>query len=719
MSVQVLRKQKAFVIRSKNLMYALEVEPTGYLICVYYGKAIERLEDLPWGELNFERKGSLITDLNMYRREYPTNCDFMYDEAAFTAHYADGVRECVLKYEDYEQIDDNHFNIMLADQRNLLRVTLHYETFEDVNVINKHVTVENRGTDTIILRKIMTGCVYLPDFEEYRLTSLPGKWAHEYDITRQPLKRGKYVLETRTGYCNSQMAPYFALDQNADEHNGKVWFGTLQWCGNHKIVVERTEWGNIIVTAGLNDYDFSWPLKGRESFQTPVLTVGYTEEGFGGAGRTLHSYQRKYVSPKEYTNQVLPVIYNAWAAFELDIDAPKLMALAEKAAEIGTELFVVDDGWYGAGENNSCDFGDWFAHPTKFPEGLSPLIRRVNELGMKFGLWIEPEMVAKTSKLYKAHPDWLIGYESFEQKPLIGNRLVLNLAKEEVLEHLKNVLYELLSKNNIEYLKWDSNRFISQPGWENLPVEERQGLWYCYFLNLYRLFEFIHEHFPNVLIENCASGGLRAELGLAKYCSRINRSDNQDPRDVMFLHDGFTYMHRPRHAGGASHITKDPYGINERSTPLAYKARAGMMGSLAASIDLRQISLEDKEEIAYYIKQFKSIRHITQLGELYKLVTPQNGKYCAWQYVSLDKNESVVFVFGLNISFREEFPRLKLRGLNEERIYRIEVLPDAKGKKMPIYKDMSGQGLLESGIRIELKGDYDNLLIKVSDNREI
>lgn len=719
MSIRILEKKKVFAIQSKDLMYAMEVEKTGYLINIYYGKAIDRLEDLPVGELNFERKGSLITDLNMYRREYPSNCDFMYDEAAFMAHYADGVRECVLKYDTYCMLNDNHLDIYLKDQRAMLQVVLHYETFEDVNIINKSVSIRNMTMDSITLKKMMSSCLYLPDFEEYRLTSLPGRWGHEYDITRQQLKRGKYVLETRTGYCNSQMAPYFALDQKADEDSGKVWFGTLNWCGNHKIVVERTEWGNIVVTAGLNDYDFEWKLGAGEQFDTPVFTVGYTEEGFGGASRMLHRYQKLYVSPKEYTDKVLPVIYNAWAAFELDIDAPKLMALAEKAKEIGTELFVVDDGWYGAGKNNSCDFGDWFPHVTKFPDGLTPLIEKVNSLGMKFGLWLEPEMVAKTSLLYKEHPDWLIGYESFEQKPLIGKRLVLNLAKEEVLEHLKKVLYDILSQNNIEYLKWDSNRFISQPGWEELPIDERQKIWYCYFYNLYKLFGYIREKFPNVLIENCASGGLRAELGLARYCSRINRSDNQDPRDVMFLHDGFTYLHRPRHAGGASHITKNPYGINDRDTSLSYKARAGMLGSLAASIDLRSLSQEEIDEIAYYISQFKSIRHITQLGELYKLVTPWNGKYCAWQYVTEDKMESVVFLFGLNISFREDFPRLRLKGLDEHAMYEIKVLPDASGEKKVTYKNMSGQGLSEVGIRFELKGDYDNLLIHFQQGRKI
>lgn len=715
MSVNYYDDKKVFVLKSNDLMYAFEIEESGYPINIYYGKEILDYCDLPVGEMNFERRGSLITHLNMYRREYPATSDFMYDEGAFSVFYADGARECILTYNTYEIKDENHLDLILKDSRNKIKVTLHYETFDDVNIINRSVTVENIGSDTVTLTKVMSSALYLPDFETYNLTTLPGKWGSEYQKTRQELKRGKYVAETRTGYCNSQIAPYFALDKNADEYCGKVWFGTLNWCGNHKMVIEKTEWGNIAVVAGINDYDFSYSLDSGEKFETPVFTFGYTEQGFGDASRTLHNYQRLYVSPKEYTNKPLPVLYNAYAAFELDIDAEKLMALSEKAAKIGAELFVVDDGWYGESPNNICDFGDWTPHKTKFPNGLSPLIKKVNSLGMKFGLWIEPEMTSKTSKLYKEHPDWVFGCEYCEQKPLIGNRLVLNLAKEEVFEHIKNVLYKLLSENNIEYLKWDSNRFISQQDWIGQSVEDKQKIWYEYFKNIYRLFEFINTNFPYVIIENCASGGARAELGLAKYSSRINRSDNQDPRDVMFLHDGFTYMHRPKHAGGGGHISKSPSGINQRYTLLRYRAHMAMLGSLAVGMDLCNMTEDELNEIKYYIDQYKSIRHITQCGELYKLVTPENGEYCAYQYVSCEKSESVVLIFGLNISFAKNFPRLLLKGLDETKRYKIQILSDEKGERNAECRYMSGDGLKNVGLHFNLMGDYDSILLKLEE----
>lgn len=715
MPVKYYSDRKIFVLKSNEIMYAFEIEESGYPINIYYGKAISDYRDFPVDEMNFERRGSLITHLNMYRREYPVTSDFMYDEGAFSIRYADGARECILTYADYEIKDENHLDLILKDSREKIKVTLHYETFDDVNIINRSVTVENIGDDTVTLTKVMSSALYLPDFEKYNLTTLPGKWGGEYQKTRQELKRGKYVAEARTGYPNHQIAPYFALDKDAKENSGKVWFGTLNWCGNHKMVVDRNEWGNVYVTAGINDYDFSYPLNSGEIFSAPVFTFGYTEDGFGGAARTLHNYQRLYVSPQKHTDTALPVLYNAYAAFELDIDAEKLMALSEKAAKIGAELFVVDDGWYGESPDNICDFGDWTPHTTKFPDGLKPLIEKVNSLGMKFGLWIEPEMTSKTSKLYKEHPDWLLGCEYCEQKPLIGNRLVLNLAKEEVFEHIKNVLYKLLSENNIEYLKWDSNRSISQQDWIEQQPENKQKVWYEYFKNVYWLFEFINTNFPDVIIENCASGGGRAEIGLAKYSSRINRSDNQDPRDVMFLHDGFTYMHRPKFAGGGGHISKSPSGINQRYTPLRYRAHMAMLGSLAVGMDLRNMTDDELDEVKYYIEQYKSIRHITQCGELYKLVTPENGEYCVYQYVTRDKSESVVLIFGLNISFAKNFPRLLLEGLDETKRYKIQVLPDAKGERNAECKYMSGDGLKNVGLHFNLMGDYDSILIKLEE----
>lgn len=713
MSIQYYDNKKLFVLKSNDLMYAFEIEKSGYPINIYYGKAILDYQDLPVGEMNFERRGSLITHLNMYRREYPATSDFMYDEGAFSVCYEDGARECILTYRDYVIKDKNNLDLILSDSREKIKVILHYETFDDVNIINRTVTIENIGDDIITLTKVMSVALYLPDFEKYNLTTLPGRWGSEYQKTRQQLKRGKYVAETRTGYCNAQIAPYFALDKDAKEDSGKVWFGTLNWCGNHKIVAERTEWGNVSVVAGINDYDFSYSLVSGQSFTTPVFTFGYTEEGFGGASRILHNYQRLYVSPKEYTDKELPIVYNAYSAFELDINEEKLMALSEKAAKLGIELFVVDDGWYGESPDNICDFGDWTPHTEKFPNGLKPLIEKVNSLGMQFGLWIEPEMTSKTSKLYKEHPDWILGCEYCEQKPLIGNRLVLNLAKNEVFEYIKNVLYKLLSENNIAYLKWDSNRPISQQDWVGQKSEDKQKIWYEYFKNVYRLFEFINTKFPNVIIENCASGGGRAELGLARYSSRINRSDNQDPRDVMFLHDGFTYMHRPKHAGGGGHISKSPSGINNRYTPLRYRAHMAMLGSLAVGMDLRTMTEGELNEIKYYIEQYKSIRHITQLGDLYKIMTPENGEYCVYQYVSQDKKESVVFIFGLNISFAKNFPRLLLNGLDETKKYEITLLPDAKKERTQEKKYMTGEGLKNVGLHFNLMGDYDSILLKL------
>ncbi len=716
MAVQYINEKKLFVLTSNELMYVFEITPDGYPVNLYYGRELKDFNDLPMGDIYFFRNGTegRIPDDSL-RREYTANGNGIYYEASAEPVFDDGIRGCELVYKTHF-VKNNSLEVVLEDKIHSLEVSLHYQTYDDANIIERYSLIKNNGCGNVVLKNAASATIYMEDFnKDYYLTSLPGNWASEYAVTRQKINTGKYVLETRNGYCNSQVAPYFAIDRGASENDGEVWFGLLEWCGNHKITVEHTNFETTVINAGINNYDFNPILKTGQSFETPAFKFGYTDGGFGGASRIIHDYQRNYILPKAYSESTLPVLYNAWAAFELDINEQKLISLADYAKEIGAELFVVDDGWYGNSTTIDCDLGDWVVNKTKFPNGLQPLIKKVNDLGMKFGLWIEPEMVAKTSDLYKQRPDWVFGYEKYPQYENWHGRYVLNLAKNEVADYIFDVIDKLLQKYNIEYLKWDSNRYMCQVGNDGNDVTGTNEAWYLYFKNLYGIFERINKKYPYVIIENCASGGLRANMSLAKYCSRINRSDNQDPRDALILHHGFSFIMNPKLAGGGGHISKVPNGINGRCAPLRYRAHMGMLGSLAIGYDLRNAPEDEINQIAYYVTQFKQIREIVQLGDFYTVQAPENGEYCVYQYVSKDKKRSVLFVFGINLSFRKFLPNIKTLGLSDDRVYNIKHLKAADQPEELIFKPMSGNGLKRIGLRVNLTGDYDSKLFLIQE----
>jgi alpha-galactosidase len=475
----------------------------------------------------------------------------------------------------------------------------------------------------------------------------------------------------------------------------------LQWSGNWKIIVEQDPLKCVQVTGGINDFDFNWPLRPGETFTAPIFTGGYTTGGFGAASRMLHDYQRLCLNPRAWAEKPLPVIYNAWAAFEFSINEQLMMALAEQAAAIGVELFVMDDGWFGTRDDARSGLGDWTPSRTKFPDGLKPLIDKVNSLGMGFGLWVEPEMVNPDSDLYRAHPDWILHFPKRERE-LYRNQCVLNLAREDVKQFIIGFLDDLLSNHNLAYLKWDMNRLFSQPGWPEAPLGEQKTFWTRYVHNFYAILEHINVRYPDVIIENCASGGLRADLAMMRTCSRVNRSDNQDPLDELKLHEGFTYINRSRSAGGGGHVSRSGSGVNRRHTSLRYKAHIAMLGSFAVGLDLRQSSQAERDELADLIRRHKAQRETVHNGDLYRLASAWNKPYAIFLFVARDRGQAVLMVYGQSMQFAQALPRIRLAGLDPDARYSVEG-----------YRPVSGRSLMEIGLRINLTGDFDSHVLQL------
>lgn len=701
MSIKYFENDRVFTVNTENSTYAFCINDDNSITNLHWGAKVDNAFDLmtvdevrepcEWKDSDYVKRG-----------EFTAWGGKFFDEPCLKVTFGDGVRDCKLGYVGHKLSNDGlELVLTVKDVYYNFYVDLYYKVYPGLDLIDKKCVIRNEEDTPVTIEAAMSGSLYLPK-NEYMLTVMGSAWAREYDLKREKLSYGKTVIESRTLYSNSNYLPYFALDKgNATEESGEVWFGTLQWAGNYKMTIEYVRNNPVRIVGGLNDFDFSYPLKKGEVLETPVFTVGFTQGGFGTASRMFHNLQKKYIAPRKYAYEPLPVVYNAWAAFEFKIDAEKLMGLVDKAAYIGAELFLVDDGWFGSRDDESSGLGDWYPNKEKFPDGLTPIIEKCNKQGMKFGLWIEPEMVSPNSELYKAHPDWVFSFKTRERE-LSRSQLTLNIAKPEVKEFIINTFDKLLSENNIEFIKWDSNRFLSQPGWESEPIEKQKTYHYEYIKSLYEIFAFINEKYPDVILENCAQGGMRADLSLAHYCSRINRSDNQDARDMVFLHEGFTYIHRTKSAGGGAHISRASrgFGVNGRTLPIKFMAHVAMLGSLAVGFDLRALPDEEIEEIKEYVALHKKYRNTVQNGDMYRLVSPRNNDYAVYSFVSEDKSEVVVIVLGLNLSFEKKIGSIQLRGLDEDMLY----ISDDGVKK-------TGKGLMNAGIHLSLKGDYDCKII--------
>lgn len=705
MSIQYLESEKVFVLQTGRTTYAFSVyeETPKYegattrktLRSLYWGKKVTRAEDFVrpfnWYINGYNDGGKQSHE--RYASEYVGAGGLFYNEPTLKVEFADGVRDLFLNVRSHT-VEDDLLKITLADLYYPIEVELVYRVVEDLDFIVRNCIIKNTGKEEIRIEKAFSATVNIPYGDRYYLTSMDSKWAHEYDVRHTEITKAGTVIQSLGGVSNSQNYPYFAIDNgSADDLHGEIWYGTLAWSGSTKIKVEKDAMEQVRVTGGIADEDFAWILKPGEEFMTPEFVLGFTDSGFNGSSIMLQNYVRNSRLPSKWKGTPTPIIYNGWTCFQFDIDEQKLSCVAEKAAKIGAEFFVVDDGWM----ENRCDdasggLGDWKIDRKKFPNGFAPLIKRVNELGMKFGLWIEPEMVTRDSDLFKRHPEWIMRFATREYEES-RRQLNLNLALDEVKDYIIHILDRLLQNNHIEYLKWDMNRYISQANLPDAPAGEQRMVWVKYVQNLYQIFKYIKETYPDVFFENCASGGLRADIETLKYSDRINYSDNHDPVDSLYMREGLLHVCPAGYIGGSGHISANGSGFNKRESPLFFKALLGMTGSLGLSVNLMKSTEEELEEIAGYIRLAKELRRTVQLGEGYQLKSIYKDRCWCREYVSPDGEEIYVFLFAPQLTFAYCFPSIKLFGLKDDALYRVD----------DSYT-MSGEGLRNKGLDSKVYG---------------
>ncbi|MEU6592007.1 alpha-galactosidase [Streptomyces sp. NPDC046881] len=572
-------------------------------------------------------------------------------------------------------------------------ITLHYRMRGDV--VERWVTVVNGGHARVELLRADAATWTLPDREGWHLSQLHGRWAAESRLTAAPLTYGEKVIGSRRGHTGHQHLPWVALDSDATEEHGEVYGCALGWSGSWRIAVAQLPDARVQITGGAG-YDDSGLLllAPGESYTTPVFAGLWSDGGFGGASRAWHAYQRAYVVPDADRDR--PVLFNSWEATFFDISEEQQLALARRAAEIGIELFVVDDGWFGTRTGDRAGLGDWTPNPDRFPHGLKPLADQVHGLGMQFGIWVEPEMVNPDSDLYRAHPDW-VQHQPGRRRTELRNQLVLNLAREDVQEYLWERLDTLLSSAPVDYVKWDFNRCFTDAGWPGEPYPQR--LWVDHVRALYALLDRLRAAHPGVAFESCSGGGGRIDLGVLGRTDQVWTSDNTDPLDRLAIQHGFTQIHPARVM--AAWVTDSPNTqLNGRVSSLRFRFVSAMAGVLGVGGDLTEWSAEELAEARRWVELYKEIRPVVQHGELYRL-RPPTGGLSAVQY--LRDEEAVVLAWLQAQSHGEPVPAVRLRGLDPAASYECRETGEVH----------RGAVLLHHGLHTGLKGDLDATVIRL------
>ncbi|MFC7260036.1 alpha-galactosidase [Streptomyces lutosisoli] len=571
--------------------------------------------------------------------ELPVDGGTRYGPPSLQVRFADGSRAFEWQPTGH-RVHEGELELSFRDRRYPLRVALHYRLRGDTDVIERWTVVRNAGDEPVTLLRADSAAWTLPPLRDYRLSRVTGQWSAETQLHRAQLPYGETVLTSRRGITSHHANPWVMLDGGeATEEHGRVWSAALAWSGSWRITTQRTPDGHAGFTGGPGHDGTAVPLSPGEEFTTPPFAGLFTDGGFGAASRAWHAYTLTHVLP--HPDEVAPVLYNSWEATGFDVDEVGQKALAERAAELGVELYVVDDGWFGARRSDRAGLGDWTPAPDRFPEGLAPLVEAVHRLGMGFGLWVEPEMVNPDSDLYRQHPDWVLHFTDRPRSEL-RNQLVLNFARRDVADWAYGWLTRLVGDHGIDFLKWDMNRAFSEPGWPGRQ-DGADRLGPQYVRNLYDVIDRLRADHPALRIESCSGGGGRVDLGILSRTDQTWASDNTDAADRMWIQHGYGQVYPARTMG--SWVTDTPNQLTGRTVPLRFRFHVAMAGALGIGGDLTRWSEEELREAADLVAEYKKVRHLVQHGRLDRLSPPSEDAVSVVQYTAADASEALLLAY--------------------------------------------------------------------------
>lgn len=733
MSVFYDEANKIFNLKTPETSYMIGIHEDKVPMHIYYGKRVDRTYDMDamlgyepyWhnsGSSVFSRDFSGVS-LTTIPQEYPTYGTGDYRVPVFHAQYADGSTVSKLYYKGYKiydgkpeldglpstYIEDKSeaqtLELYLEDELTGVKVVIAYTAYNDRDVITRSNRIINGGQNSVKLQSALSGCIDLPECD-YDFVHFQGSWARERHVEKNPLMRGNQSVESLRGATGHIHNPLVCLaSKQATETSGEVYAMNLVYSGNFVSGAYVDTFNRTRLYSGINPFDFEWKLEPGESFQTPECVFVYSDCGFDKMSSVMHSLVRERVCRGKYRDLERPILLNNWEATYFDFNEEKIVDIAKKAAEVGVDLFVLDDGWFGERNKDDCSLGDWFVNKEKLPSGIDGLAKKVNELGLKFGLWFEPEMISEKSKLYEAHPDWCLHVDGRSRST--GRRqLVLDLSRDDVCDYIITVLSDLFDKANIEYIKWDMNRNMSEVGSALLPPDRQRETAHRYILGLYKILGTFKERFPNILMEGCAGGGGRFDLGMFCYFNQFWTSDDSDAVERQYIQDGTSYGY-PTVVMGA-HVSAVPNHQVQRVTDINLRGFVAMSGQFGYELDLATLTDDEIAEVKKQIALYKEFGPIFHKGSMHRIKSPFKDNMTVWEFVSEDGNTAIVQIFGIKGQVREPHKKICLRGLEPKAVYKDRFT----GK---LY---SGEVLMSMGIYRNCPADYTHemlILEKISD----
>lgn len=726
MGIHYDEKRMVFHLQTPGSSYCIQIVRDGYLGHLYWGRRIAIYQDsVPFDFI--DRGFSPNPDpadrrfsLDNLPQEYPGYGNGDFGIPAYQVGQSNGSEICDFRYQTHrifagkpklpglpatyiEREDEaDTLELVLEDALTGLRATLIYTVFNKYDAIARSVRFDHTGSDNLVLLRALSASIDFRD-DEYDMLTFYGTHTNERNIARRPLMPGIQNAESRRGASSPQQNPFLALLRpGADEDNGEVYALNLVYSGNFIAQAEVQQYRTTRLSIGINPFGFSWQLAPGESFQTPETVMVYSAQGLGGMSRVFNRLYRTRLSRGKFRDAERPILINNWEATYFDFNADKIEAIAREGKELGMELFVLDDGWFGKRDNDLSSLGDWTVDRRKLPEGLDNLARRITGMGMQFGLWFEPEMVSPDSELYRRHPDWCLHVT--DRPHTVGrNQLVLDLSRRDVCDYIVGALSDVLSSAPITYVKWDMNRHLTEIGSALLPAERQRETGHRYILGLYRVLDELTSVFPDVLFENCSSGGGRYDPGMLYYMPQTWTSDNTDAISRLKIQYGNSMVY-PAVSMGA-HVSGVPNHQVNRVTPLDTRGHVAMSGNLGYELDLTKMSPQEKIAIKSQVALYKAIRPLIQFGEFYRILSPFEGNEVAWAFVSDDQSEAVLAFFRVLSQPGERVPILKCKGLNSRYLYRHH----ETGK---IY---GGDELMYAGLTLpRIKGDFISLFWRFS-----
>jgi len=648
--------RNCFHLSNSRISYIFSLAGGKYPVHVYWGRRVRQVRDevitrrTKWTEATFSLNETSMDFLPM---ECPTFGGDLREGMIHVIH-ENGMHALLLEYESHEIISgkpvlqglpmargENAQSLLLrlVDPVSQVRVELCYTIYEDVDIIARSARIINGGERPVTVDKALSACV---DFERsgYNLITLSGAWVRERQLYTRPLVPGDQGTSSTRGASSVQTTPFMAIaDKNATEDMGDVFGFALCYSGGFEASVHVDQHFIARAQIGIQPFNFSWKLMPGEDFQTPEAYLCYSCEGLGGMSRNFHKLIHRHITTGKFAHSERPILINNWEATYFNFDEEKLLKLARTARRAGIDLFVLDDGWFGHRDDANSSLGDWFDDTRKLPNGLAGLSAKIHKLGLKFGLWIEPEMISVDSELYKAHPDWCIhvpGYPRIEYR----DQLVLDLSRDEIRDYIVEVIIAALKRANVDYVKWDMNRFINMWGSAALPADRQQELGHRYILGVYDMMSRITGAFPDVLFESCAGGGGRFDLGVMCYMPQGWCSDDTDAWMRCKIQHATSLVFPPSTMG--AHVSAVPNHQTGRSAPLDTRAAVAMSGTYGYELDLTKLPRKEIEEIRVLNKRLHEIQPLLLYGTYYRIYSPYERNEAAWMSVSEDKREAVV-----------------------------------------------------------------------------